>query len=216
MSKQNGFKEECVGECLFRQAMEGLVVGLILTTPDSRVAWINRAARQFLGVEDNQAVGQPISRLLKDPRLAAFWEDTLEKDSNTLGEVSVRWPHELELKVNATPCHNPTGGLIGRALLFCDITQDRAVQIQLSQALAHRLLELTNEDRTIEEPVSGLTPQELQMLRLLGKGLSNQDIANHAHISLSTVRSHLKHIYRKLNLSSRSEAVSFAIRNNLS
>ena len=40
-------------------------------------------------------------------------------------------------------------------------------------------------------------------------------LADEFEISLSTVRSHLKNIYRKLGLSSRAEAVSFAARNNL-
>jgi DNA-binding CsgD family transcriptional regulator len=60
-----------------------------------------------------------------------------------------------------------------------------------------------------------LTHQEVRILRLVGQGLRNDEIAEQAHISASTVRSHLKSVYRKLKLGSRAEAVSYAIRNHL-
>jgi LuxR family transcriptional regulator, maltose regulon positive regulatory protein len=49
----------------------------------------------------------------------------------------------------------------------------------------------------------------------VGQGLGNDDIARNAHISPSTVRSHLKNLYRKLNLGSRAEAVRFAVLHHL-
>ena len=45
--------------------------------------------------------------------------------------------------------------------------------------------------------------------------MSNDDIAEKVHVAPSTVRSHLKSLYRKLGLNSRTEAVSYAVRNHL-
>jgi len=49
----------------------------------------------------------------------------------------------------------------------------------------------------------------------VGSGLGNQQIAAEMSVSQSTVRTHLKHIYRKLSLPSRSDAICYALRNNL-
>ena len=55
-------------------------------------------------------------------------------------------------------------------------------------------------------PYEPLTPQELRVLQLLAMGHSNQEIANALVVSLNTVKSHLKHLYSKLSVSSRIQA----------
>jgi len=60
-----------------------------------------------------------------------------------------------------------------------------------------------------------LTPREIQILKLLGKQASNQEIADALYISLSTTKSHLRSIYRKLGIHGRSEAISFVINSGL-
>jgi len=54
---------------------------------------------------------------------------------------------------------------------------------------------------------SGLTPREIEVLTLIAKGLSYADIALTLSMSANTVTSHIKHIYRKLAVRSRGEAV---------
>ena len=52
-----------------------------------------------------------------------------------------------------------------------------------------------------------LTEREEQILSRLAKGFSNKEIADLLSVSLETVRTHLRHIYEKLHVHSRTEAV---------
>lgn len=57
-----------------------------------------------------------------------------------------------------------------------------------------------------------LSGREVEVLRLAARGLSNQDIANELCLSLRTVQAHLGHIFNKLQVSSRTEAVVRALK----
>jgi len=61
------------------------------------------------------------------------------------------------------------------------------------------------------EEARPLTERELEVLRLAAEGLTNYDIAQRLYISVRTVEAHLTHIYNKLGVSSRTEAVVRAI-----
>jgi LuxR family maltose regulon positive regulatory protein len=58
--------------------------------------------------------------------------------------------------------------------------------------------------------VEPLSERELEVLRLLAAGLSNPEIAQQLYVAVSTVRSHAKSIYGKLNVHGRWEAVQRA------
>ena len=60
-----------------------------------------------------------------------------------------------------------------------------------------------------------LTPREQDVLRLLGKGCTNKEIAQDLFISEKTVKSHLSRIFKKLNVSRRLEAILYAIKTDL-
>jgi two-component system NarL family response regulator len=60
-----------------------------------------------------------------------------------------------------------------------------------------------------------LTPRELSALRLLASGQSNKEIATSLNISERTVKSHLAHLFEKLGVTSRTEAVRVATRRGL-
>jgi two-component system NarL family response regulator len=66
--------------------------------------------------------------------------------------------------------------------------------------------------RAQEEP---LTEREEQSLKLLAEGLSNRAIGQALHISESTVKSHLKSLFVKLDATSRAEAIALAARRGL-
>ena len=61
----------------------------------------------------------------------------------------------------------------------------------------------------------GLSPRELEVLREMAAGRSNQEIADALYISLRTVAGHVTSILTKLDLPSRTAAVAYAIRAGL-
>lgn len=60
------------------------------------------------------------------------------------------------------------------------------------------------------DPAEALSAREHQILRLVADGLANREIAEQLHLSRHTVECHVKHIYRKLAVGSRTRAVSEA------
>jgi len=67
--------------------------------------------------------------------------------------------------------------------------------------------DISDQQSTMVEPLS---ERELQVLRLLAAGLSNPEIAQQLYVAVSTIRSHAKSIYGKLNVHGRWEAVQRA------
>ena len=64
-------------------------------------------------------------------------------------------------------------------------------------------------------PTPRLTEREMEVLKLVAKGLNNRDIAAELFISENTVKNHVRNILEKLQLHSRMEAVVYAVREKL-
>ncbi|HWH45970.1 MAG TPA: HD domain-containing phosphohydrolase [Thermoleophilaceae bacterium] len=62
---------------------------------------------------------------------------------------------------------------------------------------------------------AGLTPREVEVLRMLATGVRNRDVAEALHISRKTVATHVEHIYAKAGVSTRAGAALFAMRHGL-
>ena len=62
---------------------------------------------------------------------------------------------------------------------------------------------------------AGLTPREIEVLRLLARGSSSKEIARELVIAPKTARNHVEHIYEKIGARTRSEASLFAMRHGL-
>ena len=83
-----------------------------------------------------------------------------------------------------------------------------AAGLQVEVADARRAFETLDET---EERIL-LTPREMEVLRAVSEGLANKQIARELGISLHTVKFHLESLMRKLDASSRTEAVTRAMR----
>lgn len=72
-------------------------------------------------------------------------------------------------------------------------------------------------ERSLQEVLSSakLTPRQLEILDMVSRGFSNQDIASRFDISLTGVKKHLQTIFAKLGVSSRAEAVGIAMHRQL-
>ncbi|HEY3661873.1 MAG TPA: response regulator transcription factor [Chthoniobacterales bacterium] len=88
----------------------------------------------------------------------------------------------------------------------------RAGQIYVSdrmrKSMLHQYLHGSADGKS--SPISRLSDRELEVLTLLGRGVSSRDIATRLHLSQKTVDSHRTHLKEKLNLSGATELVRFA------
>ncbi|MGX9886464.1 response regulator [Streptomyces sp. NPDC002276] len=90
----------------------------------------------------------------------------------------------------------------------------------LAPAITRRLIERfaqREEDRPagLHRDLSGLTPRELEVLRLLATGLSNAELADRLLLSPTTIKTHIGRILSKLNLRDRVQAVVLAYETGL-
>ena len=71
------------------------------------------------------------------------------------------------------------------------------------------------EEPAEQVPAPKLTDREMQVLKLVAKGMNNRDIAKELFISENTVKNHVRNILEKLQIHSRMEAVMIAVREKL-
>ena len=80
----------------------------------------------------------------------------------------------------------------------------------LQPIVASRLMRRVSEGHAAQEAAELLTGRELEVLRLIAQGLSNQEITQELVVALSTVKGHNLRIFAKLQAKSRTEAVARA------
>ncbi len=92
-------------------------------------------------------------------------------------------------------------------------------QSLISPSMAAKLLEefklIASAGSRPDSIAPRLTQRELDVLRLVARGLNNKDIASDLFISENTVKNHVRNILEKLQLHSRMEAVMYAVREKL-
>lgn len=88
---------------------------------------------------------------------------------------------------------------------------DSYIQPSLLPALNSRLI---NRD-TDKEKLKSLTRRELEILKQIAGGMFNKEIAINLNISERTVKNHISNIFKKIDVSDRTQAAVFAIRNNV-
>jgi DNA-binding NarL/FixJ family response regulator len=91
--------------------------------------------------------------------------------------------------------------------------EDKAlVSPTVAAALMNQVAELAHvsaQHKLDPQAIAELTPRELDVLNLIGKGLTNQEIAERLVIEVGTVKNHVHNILKKLDVSSREEAASY-------
>jgi DNA-binding NarL/FixJ family response regulator len=85
----------------------------------------------------------------------------------------------------------------------------------LSPEIARRMVEHFRRSAAPSRPESSLTDQERELLKRLAEGHSYQACADRLGVSINTIRDHVRRVYDKLQVHSKSEAVSTALRRGL-
>ncbi len=85
----------------------------------------------------------------------------------------------------------------------------------ISPAIANKLMREMQRSSDLPPTESPLTEREVDVLRLLAQGLSNQEIAEKLFIGEGTVRTHVSNILSKLHLANRTQAALYALREGL-
>ncbi len=87
--------------------------------------------------------------------------------------------------------------------------------VPMSPSIAHNVIKMFKDFAPKQEQGVGLTAREHELLKSLADGLDYKQIAERHYISTDTVRNHIRHIYEKLHVHSKSEAVAKAFRRHL-
>ena len=92
---------------------------------------------------------------------------------------------------------------------------DALLAPSITRRLVERFARRDEEKAAVHRELAGLTPRELEVLRLLARGLSNAELAAEFHLSEATVKTHVARILGKLQLRDRMQAVVVAYETGL-
>ena len=87
--------------------------------------------------------------------------------------------------------------------------------VQFDPLVQARLARTTRRGRLDVLRPAGLTARELEVLKLMAAGLSNDELATHLHVSEATVKTHVNNIFSKLEVRDRARAIAYAYRQGL-
>jgi DNA-binding NarL/FixJ family response regulator len=199
-----------------RRTREGLAA-LIGGTPGYRCVGL------FAGVEDALLAlpSPPPDVLLVDIHLTGM------PGSEGVRPLRVRCPtaqvlmltaYGNEDQILASICNGAAGYLLkttAPAELLAAIRQAHEGGSPMSADIARKVVGLLRATKQGAAPEGDLTPQEVRLLKLLAEGHSYLSAGGQLNVSVNTVRNYIRSIYEKLQVHTRSEAVSKALRQRL-
>jgi len=92
---------------------------------------------------------------------------------------------------------------------------DREAVRAVLETAGHRVERVRSGGGDSERHPGGLTDREIDVLRLVARGLTNKEVANKLEISARTVGHHLAHTYEKIGVTTRAGAAMFAMKNGI-
>ncbi|MFT4144852.1 MAG: response regulator transcription factor [Mobilitalea sp.] len=117
----------------------------------------------------------------------------------------------VEIGVDGYVLKDSDSNLLKKAI-FTIFKGEIFIQPELAPLLKQRLEEKNNFLNNQED---ALTKREIEVLKLLAEGLFNKEIAYMLSISEKTVKNHVSNIFKKINVSDRTQAAVYAIKNNI-
>jgi DNA-binding NarL/FixJ family response regulator len=126
--------------------------------------------------------------------------------------------YDQQDKVFESICNGASGYLLKKtppAKIIEAIREAHTGGSPMSPEIARKVIHLFRTMRPAAASAHGLTPQEVRLLALIADGHSYLNAAGQLDISINTVRNHVRSIYEKLQVHSKSEAVSKAIKHGI-
>ena len=199
-------------------ALDGLPWASFAMTLDQRIVYWGPGAREALGYAPGTVLGRRCAEVPSGLDRYGLTADCAEGcscirsarvgmvSSSVLMEMRCSWG-ELK-RVEVMPVALAPVGALGRVLVYLlDVGRGEDVSVGPSWALSSLPTGAGAEAGEI-----WLTPREMDVLRLVALGWSNEHVAHELEISLHTVRSHVANIRGKLDAVDRFEAVMAALR----
>ncbi len=194
---------------------------------DNRILAMNRPARRLLGYSARKSlVGKPLFELLETrdvfgnrlaDRATGFWQMIALREPVSSFEISVRNAsgEGLRLAVHVIVVLGQDPEEHGIVYLLSPVLRRRKADEAIERILARGEVpgSLTPEEQPM--PSAELTPRQTEVLRLLTRGASVDEIAGALGISVHTVRTHVQRILETLGVHSQVEAVGRAFRDRL-
>ena len=115
-------------------------------------------------------------------------------------------------------CAGASGYLLKRtppARILENIREAVSGGVPMSPEVAARVIRLFRDVRPAERVDYDLTPHETRLLKLLVDGHNYTTAAEELNVSYNTIKFHMRHIYEKMQVHSKSEAVSLALKNRV-
>jgi len=206
----------------FRSAVDSMLDAFMIVRPvregdrivDFVFEFVNGGAEANIGLRPDELVGQRMLEVA--PNLAtrgAFGRCVKAVETGVPLVMDVPW-FDGPLMHGAFEVRGvPVGD--GLALTIRNVTERRLAEAAVSQDLRQVVVPATNTASAVVEGAPRLTARELEVLALLGRGVSTRGISERLFISLNTARNHVQRTIAKLGAHSRLEAVAIARRSGL-
>lgn len=116
----------------------------------------------------------------------------------------------VDIGVNGYLLKDSESAELKKAILAV-VSGEDYIQPSLIPVLNSKMIDRNKDNVKIES----LTRREMDVLKLLAVGMYNKEVAEQLDISERTVKNHVSNIFKKINVTDRTQAAVFAIRNNL-
>lgn len=213
--------------------------GVFVVDNNQRILTWNKGAENLLGYPASEAIDRPCHEVIAGRlRGGKRWccadcavqrcirRGTLLRDLDLLARTKGGRDIWLTVSTIALPTKDqPLSLHIVRRAARRERSEEALVQILRTLSaygLTREIYESSRNARpdgdatpTPASTLSFLTPREMEVLGLLTRGYSTDEIARQLRVSVMTIRSHIRNMLRKANLHSRTDIVSMALRNGV-
>jgi PAS domain S-box-containing protein len=183
---------------------------VIATDADGVVTTWNARAESLYGWLRHEAIGRHIGELTvpdDDQKVAEEIMDSLQRGESWQGSFRLRRKDGSVFTafVKDSPILDDNGRLVGIVGVSIEIGEPELVQAVRS------MIGSSNHNHSAGRRARALSPREREVLSLLARGLTGEQIAERLVLSPETVRTHIRNAREKLGASTRVEAVTMAL-----